>query len=82
MIAVCFHMEFSGIGVYCYTQNSGNNGCWMKVQLDNSSSNTQSVQVNRFQVFFEFKNVLRSELCSNGHLGQKFSFPALDPLSL
>ena len=39
-------------------------------------------QVNRYQVFFVFKNVLRSELRSDGHLGQKFSFPALDPLSL
>ena len=26
--------------------------------------------MNRFQVFFVFKNVLRSELRSNGHLGQ------------
>ena len=39
MIGVYSHLEFSGIGVYCYTQNFGN-GCWMKVQLDNSSSNT------------------------------------------
>ena len=29
-----------------------------------------------------FKNVLRSELRSNGHLGQKFSFPALDPFDV
>ena len=36
------HLEFSGIGVYCYTQNSGF-GCCMKVQLDNSSSNMWSV---------------------------------------
>ena len=42
VIGVYFHLEVSGIGVYCYTQNSGY-GCLMKVQLDNSSSNTWSV---------------------------------------
>ena len=58
VIWVYFHVEFSGIGVYCYTQKFGNRGC-MKVQLDNSSSNTWSVSGEQTYVFFVFSDVLR-----------------------
>ena len=51
VIGVYFHLEFSGIGVYCYSQNSGH-GCWMKVQLDNSSSNTWSVSGEQISSVF------------------------------
>ena len=51
MIEVYFHLEFSGIGVYCYTQNSGL-GCRMKVQLDNSSINTWSVSGEQISRIF------------------------------
>ena len=51
MIGVYFHLEFSGIGVCCYTQNSGN-GCRMKVQLDNSSSNTWLVSGKQISSIF------------------------------
>ena len=80
VIGTYFHLEFSGTRVYCYTQNSGNGSC-MKVQRDNFSSNTCSVSGEQISRIFVLKNVLRSEPRSNGHLGSKFSFPALSPLS-
>ena len=51
MIGAYFHLEFSGLGVYCYTQHS-RNVCYMKVQLDNSLSNTWSVSGEQISSIF------------------------------
>ena len=78
VIWVYCHLKFSGTGVCCYTEGSGN-GCSMKVQLGNFSSNTCSVSGQTdLKHFFVLKNVLRAASPSNGHLGPTFSFPALN----
>ena len=75
VIGVNFHLEFLGLGftVILKILVMG----WIIFRATHGQ-----FQINRFQVILVLKNVLRSEPRSNGHWRPKFSFPALNPLSL